>query len=649
LRPTIVAKSGGDLDELSLERVQAQFLKICDRIPDTISQESIDAARTAINAWNPMPSLKMDYQLGGHNTITPNLTALAVAGYDDMVSGRFREVGSGLKPYVDQIVKTSNSIFDQRKQVGERDLHRIFRQPPDLNLFAPAIYPQFFNFPLPMTMEREERKEISITRQALERQTGYGFDVRSNAQKAALIGKLVKGDDGEISVEPSPLVQLRASELLLNTDLMCALTASEFSICVRLPNEINRTLGSVRNFAEHYRSNDGKSRKRLLAFRQAQARLAGAVPKEFIDLIRRSETGVRIVSDAHLEWLDVDGLPLAIRKNCSRIPVTPGNLFVDHLGSKVRLHLTPEDFKSVLVISALKRDDPINGIFEMAFDTFEPQWRKNLTVSYANVASEDDLVKALNDFKGPMVIFDGHGSHAKDQPALLHLGSDAVDVWSLRDRIQNMPPIVILSACDTHAADRNPATTANGFMHLGARAVLASVFPLDGRDAAVFAARLVFRVSEFMPAAIRAFDQAITWTEVISGMLRMQLLTDFLRHLLDKKVIDDETYRKIHLEGNHAINGRTEDPFSVIMDALERVGLSQSGLKLDLETVVANSSAISYLLVGRPETILIDDRERESRSNLRLLRFNNGSVCGVRPHQPSGDHSLNGWLPKSGH
>lgn len=229
---------------------------------------------------------------------------------------------------------------------------------------------------------------------------------------------------------------------------------------------------------------------------------------------------------------------------------------------------------------------------------------------YATVAGEADLLKALNDFNGPMVIFDGHGGHAKDQPAVLHLGSDAVDVWSLKGRIHNMPPIVILSACDTHAADRDHATTANGFMHLGARTVLASVFPLDARDAAVFAARLVFRVSEFVPAAIRAFDQAITWTEVISGLLRMQFLTDFLRHILGKKAIDNETYMKIHSESNQAINDRTEDPFSVVMDGLEKIGLSKSSLKLDLEMAVANSSIIGYLLVGRPETILIDDRER---------------------------------------
>jgi hypothetical protein len=126
----------------------------------------------------------------------------------------------------------------------------------------------------------------------------------------------------------------------------------------------------------------------------------------------------------------------------------------------------------------------------------------------------------------------------------------------------------------------------------------------------MFVARLIFRVSKFIPAAIGLFDQAITWTEVISGLLRMQLLTDFLLYLLDKKAIDEETYKQVHLEGNQAINDLAEDPFSVVMDALEKIGLPKGGLKLDLEMALANSSVISYLLVGRPETILIDDRER---------------------------------------
>jgi hypothetical protein len=442
LRPTIVANSAGDLSELSLNALQAQFLKICDRIPPEINRDSVDAARAAIKAWEPMPSLKLGYQVGGHNTIIPNLTSLTVAGYDEMESGRFQEVGAALKPYVEQIVKTSDSIFDARAKLGERDLQRIFRRPPDLNLFAPAIYPDFFTIPLPLNMDKELRRDFLVVRQALERQTGYGFNLKTTAQQSAMIGKIVRGDDGQIATHSNPLIAARASELFLNTDLMCALTASEFSVCARLPNEINRTIGSVRNFAQQYRSKGIRSRKRLLAFRQVQARLAGAVPSEFMALIQRSESGIRIISDAHLEWLNVDGLPLFIRKNCSRIPVTPGNLFVDNLAAKRRIHLTPEDFSSILVLNALKREDPIASFLETAFEIFEPQWRKNLTVVYKTVTNEVELIGALNEFKGPMVIFNGHGSHTVDEPAKLHLGDEAIDVWGLRDRIRNIPPVV---------------------------------------------------------------------------------------------------------------------------------------------------------------------------------------------------------------
>src|SRR5438045_836761 len=119
-----------------------------------------------------------------------------------------------------------------------------------------------------------------------------------------------------------------------------------------------------------------------------------------------------------------------------------------------------------------------------------------------------------------MVVFDGHGGHEAASVGKLYLKGKRVDVWSLKERAPRVPPIVVLSACDTHAADRNHATTANGFLALGARTVLASVFPLDARTAAIFTARLLYRVSAFLAAAVEDFDQALTWSEVVSGMIR---------------------------------------------------------------------------------------------------------------------------------
>jgi hypothetical protein len=193
---------------------------------------------------------------------------------------------------------------------------------------------------------------------------------------------------------------------------------------------------------------------------------------------------------------------------------------------------------------------------------------------------------------------------------VLYLQDEPIDVWSLRGKITRMPPIVILSACDTHAADRNHATVANGFVALGARAVLASVFPLFARTAATFAARLIYRLADFLVPAIRLFDRALTWNEVVSGMIRMHLLTDFLRRLELGNRIAKETDFSIHLAGNKAINGGVADPFGIVVDALVDAGLERATALRELEFATANSSAISYLHMGRPETILIDDIDR---------------------------------------
>ena len=299
-----------------------------------------------------------------------------------------------------------------------------------------------------------------------------------------------------------------------------------------------------------------------------------------------------------------------VRKNVSRIPVTPGNLFVDQLTERPLIRFTPENFKEVLVISALKRDDPIKPFFEVAFDIFGKQWKDLLDVRFVEVSSEVQLVTALNDFSGALILFDGHGSHGTDEPGYLHLMDTPIDVWSLRGKLNRPPPIVVLSACDTHAADRNHATAANGFLALGTRAVLGSVFPLMAADAATFAARLLFRISSFVPTAVGMFGRSLNWTEVVSGMLKMQLLTDFLRRLEFKKIITPDVYVDVHQKGNMAINGGNEDPFTEISNLLRSRGVEETVIRRELEEAVANSSVISYLNIGRPETILLDTKER---------------------------------------
>lgn len=611
--PVLVAQNGGEIsfNQLNAEKLRELFLERCELLPDSIDPKGTAVAKQMLSSWVKPAPRKLGYQVGGHNSVIPNLLALTSAGYVDLVYGPFKDINNGTNPYVHQIVRTTNSVLDERRAIGDLDIHRMFRPTIDLSLFAPSIYPQFLEMSLPPGLDHAERKRFEQVIQALRRQEGYSFEIKNSRQQQALFGiDQESAKQGNVKPKPHPLMLIRTQELRLATEAMGALAVSELSAVIRLPNDVNRSAGLVRSFAQQYRGNEPSSRKRLLAFRHVQKRLAEAVPSELINVIRRSETGLRIVADAHLEWLDIDGLPLAIRKNVCRVPATPGNLFIDLIGPHEHILLTPADLAHVLVISALKRNDPIRKMFEVAFDTFGKVWKDKLQIDFVDVANKDEFVAAINEFEGSIVIFDGHGAHAEDSAAALYLQDEPIDVWSLRGKIMRMPPIIILSACDTHAADRNHATVANGFIALGARAVLASVFPLFAPTAATFAARLIYRLADFLTPAIRMFDRAFTWSEVVSGMIRMHLLTDFLRRLQLSNQITEETYVSVHQAGNMAINDGTLNPFDLVVDALADAGLERTAALRELEFATANSSAISYLHVGRPETILIDDLGR---------------------------------------
>jgi hypothetical protein len=610
--PTLVAKSGANLtfSQLNLTNLQQRFLGVCEKVRNSVESGSISRAVAAIRSWEPSKRRPLPYQVRGHNSVTPNLRVLESAGFTRMVAGPMQDIMSGNAPFVNQIVSTSNSILALRSEVRHPLLHRVFQPTLAINIFAPAIYPDFFQANIRTDIGPVEREQFLMSRQALERQSGYSFIARTPAQIRTMIGiKLEDAQRGEAPKE-NPLMMARAGELKLSTECIAALAVSELSAVLRLPNAINRTSGSVRNFAAQYRSGSGLSRKRLVTFRAVQRNLASAVPPDFIQFLNDAETGVRIVADAHLEWLDIGGLPLCIQKNTTRIPVTPGNLFIENVSARQPIIFSPKDLTDILVIDALERGDPIRPAFEIAFEAFEPHLTDQLNIRFREVSNEEELVEAFNSFSGNIVIFDGHGGHEIGEAATLYLKDIPIDIWSLRGKLSRVPPIVILSACDTHAADRNHATTANGFLALGAVAVLASVFPLDAREAAAFIARLLFRIASYVPSAPFVLRRSISWMEIIAGMLRMQLLTNFLRQLLNRNFIDEKAYIRIHNSGNEAINDGTANPFGVVHELLKAQGLVKSSVNSELEIAVANSPAISYLQLGRPEAILIEIEEK---------------------------------------
>ena len=617
IKPIVVSSSKNDVQvgDINWETLQTHFIETLSVLKNEgISQDEIALARKLLESWQPPNEKTFGYKVKGHGSVMPNVMALGAMGYKNMISGPFDEMNPDLAPYVNQIILTTKSISKLRADTDSVPAFDIYPTKPALNLYSAGLMAASLDANMFDFLQGKERTRAQTLMDLIKRQDGYSFQIKNERQRKAIFGLDLHEIDPDNAPAPHPIFHMRQLEVNFSTSVVGSLAASEASSVIRLPNSVNRSIQGVKQFAQQYRSQEISSRKRIKSYKNAQKRISDAVPENLKALIKEVPGEIRVVSDAHIEWMEFDGLPLFATRNLSRVAVTPGNLFVTEMAYKPEIRLRPTDFSEVLVINGLNEDDPINGLFRQAFDIFSKQWKGKLKIKNVNVSSTSEFVSALNNFDGPLVVFDGHGSHQKGEAAKLHFQDESCDVWSLQGKLKNIPPIMVLSACDTHAADRNHATVANGFLSLGVRSVLASVFPIDARDASSFTARLLYRLAGFLEPAISVRGQPISWTEVIGGMLRMQLLTDYLRSLLKTKLITDEVFKKVHNAGNIAINSLSENPFEDVLKLLVENGVDERKARLQLSNAPALSSALAYLNVGRSDTILIDTEERYQRA-----------------------------------
>ncbi len=96
----------------------------------------------------------------------------------------------------------------------------------------------------------------------------------------------------------------------------------------------------------------------------------------------------------------------------------------------------------------------------------------------------------------------------------------------------------------------------------------------------------------------------------MSGMLRMTFLTDFLKRLEKDGLLSEEDYKRMGSFGNHWINSEEPEPYIQINNALVSLGISDAQVSAHFKAAIGTTSALSYVQLGRPETIIFDTEER---------------------------------------
>ena len=556
-----------------------------------------DLIDQACAAWRDRPCVNAEFPKLEHNCTLPNHMVLEAAGV------RFEKtvplISQSTEKYIAAIRETAEAVSRLRQDVGHVPGFRLTPPQPALILTAPALYRHAYQNT--RSVSRDDTKDPQIVNKVMrffQRQKTFQWSLEKEEHERLLV-----------SEEAKRIVQTRQKELEIHTLTVGLRAASTLATTIRVPPAVNRTAGVVRQFAAHTRSiKNSHPQKFARLFSVVQEALSEAVGPELLQLIADTEGGIKLVTDAPMEWLPISALPLSLKFDCSRITATPGNLMVAELTLPFLLRLKTSAFSDVLIISAYDAKDPIRHMIPAALEAVEPMWRDKFTVRSVTVEDEVAFCNALNAYDGGILIFDGHGHHSEDTGVgTLAIGDNDVNVLSLRGRVR-VPPVVVLSACDTQAADRSHATTANAFLALGARAVLGTLLPLDSRQAAIFIGRLLYRLVDFLPAAIAGRGEAIQWSEVVSGLLRMQLVTDLLRPYHGREILSRENYEYIHAQGNMAINTRRSDWFEFFTGlTAEHSSLSLDQVQQDFRTCIPTSDTIRYVHMGNPETILIDD------------------------------------------
>lgn len=590
---TIESNGGTTASNFNLDVLRDYCLGRLEQESEQLNEGQRELVAKAAVDWRWPDVLLESYDVKGHNVTIPNHMVLARLGYTLKEGAPF--VAELEADYTDAILDSALSVALMRRAIGNHDVFTLGAQSPGAILFEPALFRLGY------------RRVAGNTAggAAFRRALGY-------FQRQKLLRPSVNRETGNFLTDTREgmiVAQIRSEELLTQTFGVGLFAAQTTSPVVRLSPGVNHVFSSLSAYARNVRADRYEARRKATRlFTEIQEQLRSAVGAERIDFISRTSGPIKIISDAPIEWMPINGLPLSFARDCSRIPVTPGNIMMGELVPVQPMSIPPDALRKVLVISSFEDDDPLKNVLSDALEANRSFWETVVDLKQVRVRTVEQFENALNEFDGQILIFDGHGAANASTPiSTIVIGSQKLDVWSLSGRIR-CPPIVILSACDTQGIDATShATVGNGFIALGARTVLGTFLPVDGPRSAMLIARLMHRVAEFIPAAIKAYERAVTWTEVVSGMLRMSLATEIIMALVG--VPGSAAYNELQNRANFEINGLDPRWFEKLVERIATVrGIEIDVARTLVQKVVSRSDAIRYTQLGNPETIVLSDQ-----------------------------------------
>ncbi len=539
--------------------------------------------------------IELDQKSYSHAVSNANEAVLYSLGYS--LSGTNVLQGSHERqPYIEAILDTSQKVLSLTNEYKTTSLKS------DIVLYCPSIFTHLYNF---------KDQFWNRIRRDLKNKKSRDFLIdgvfRNNSYSGINMQDFNKEDVKQVFENKvlQMILSTRQSELRLSSAAINMLCTSYCVPAIRLANSLNFFHGNFKDIESLVSSGTDKSKRKLdRKFKDLVEKMRGEIDEPLIDFIVQNSNSITLCSDIHLDWVSLDRIPLMFTHETSKIPTTPGNLFLQNCTNFSNVTVKQNELLNITVIRSFREHDPLKYKLEEAL-THYSKLVDDIEITIVDVGSEDEFVSAFNEIKGSILIMDCHGNHGgADSHGWLQIGGDQVDIWHLPII---SPPIIILSACLTSALAGSHASVANSFLARGSISVLGTLLPVNAIKSAIFVGRLVYRISAFLKAIQKMRVDVLTWRTFITGFLRMSFCTDFLMLFRDElKWITPEEYTELHTQCSYLINTNHPDWYDESLKLISEVA------NKPIETVdmtvqdIGLTETMYYSQLGRPESIVIE-------------------------------------------
>lgn len=525
-----------------------------------------------------------------NNSTLPNELLIESLGYMLSPPKRIKD-GSSKREFIRTILHSVDAYIECLKQLDKP-------LPTEVLLFAPGMHSflydkknQFYE----LITEDLSLVEKKFLIDGVLRNPGYS-GIRLN----------VNFDRKELFKSPAfrYFTSLRRSEMRLTTAAIALLSMNKEIPAIRMPNAINHYSNYLEKLEDLAVSSGINSEPFITKSKAFNTVIKRALGFKLRTYITQNFNNLSFVCDVPLDWVRFNNIPIMFSHEISRINATPGNILLQNTSDFPRALVKASELKKVLIIRSFEPDDHLKFILENAIEIFKKQM-PNLDCEIIDVRTKIELIDALNQYQGYILVMDCHGNHdGNEGNGWLIIGEDKVDTWSLR-KIARIPPIVILSACLTSALSGSHASVANGFVISGALSVIGTLLPVNAVDSAVFVSRLIYRFYEFPSTLSKNFTH-VNVRLFLSVFLRMSYASDLIRGFEREGLIPKNSWEEDAININIYINMLHHDWYDYVINKLVKLtGLTLKDVISFIDRKLFITETMCYSQIGFPDAITI--------------------------------------------